>query len=123
MFAVGLPDNDWGRVMAWARQTPAGSQWLADPLHALLYGTSVRVAGERDVFVEAAKDQAIGMYDRGVAMRTRDRVAAIGDFHALTAARARDLASTYGIDFLVSDERLDLPVAFESGALRVYRLR
>jgi hypothetical protein len=123
MFAVGLPDNEWGRVMAWARQSPADSQWLADPLHALLYGTSVRVAGERDVFVEAAKDQAIGMYDRGVAMRTRDRVAAIGDFHALTAAHARDLASTYGIDFLVTGERLDLPLAFESGGLRVYRLR
>jgi hypothetical protein len=123
MFALGVRDSDWGRVMAWARQSPIDSQWLADPLHALLYGTSVRVAGERDVFVEAAKDQAIGMYDRGVAMRTRDRVAAIGDFHALTASRARDLASTYGIDFLVSDERLDLPVAFQSGKLRVYRLR
>ncbi len=123
MFSVGVRDNDWGRVMAWARSSPPDSQWLADPLHALLYGTSVRVAGERDVFVEAAKDQAIGMYDRGVAIRTRDRVAAIGDFHALTAERARQLASAYGIDFLVTDERLDLPVAFQSGALRVYRLR
>ena len=64
--------------MAWARTTDSGSGWLADPLHAVVYGTSVRVAGERDVFVEAVKDAAIGMYDRDIAMRT-----------ARPAARAR----------------------------------
>jgi hypothetical protein len=123
MFATGLPDSDWGRAMAWARRSSPSSHWLADPTHAVLYGTSVRVAGERDVFVEALKDQAIGMYDRPVAMRTRDRVAALGDFHTLTPERALALAATYDIDFLVTDERLDLPVAFASGALTVYRLR
>ena len=123
MFATGLPDSDWGRAMAWARQSPPASQWLADPDHAVRYGTSLRVAGERDVFVEASKDRAIGMYDRTVAMRTRDRVAEIGNFYALTPARARELAAAHDIDFLVTDERLDLPVAFEAGRLAIYRLR
>ena len=88
-----VPDNDWGRTMAWARNTPPDSGWLADPMHAVLYGTSLRVAGERDVFVEAVKDAAIGMYERSVAIRTRDRIAAVGDFAALTPARARTLGA------------------------------
>ena len=73
--------------MAWARQSPPASHWLPHPSHAFLYGTSLRVAGERDVFVEVSKDQAIGMYDRPTAMRTRDRLAAIGDFDAPDARR------------------------------------
>ncbi len=118
-----VPDNDWGRTMAWARNTPPGSGWLADPMHAVLYGTSLRVAGERDVYVEAVKDAAIGMYERSVAIRTRDRIAAVGDFGALTPERARTLAAQYGLDYLVAEQPLDLPLAFESGKLKVYRLR
>ncbi len=53
-----------------ARQRVAGA-----PGHAVQYGTSLRVAAERDVFVEGIKDAAIGMYERDVAMRTRDRLA------------------------------------------------
>lgn len=117
-----IRDDDWGRVMAWARTTDRSSQWLADPLHAVYFGTSLRVAGERDVFVEAVKDAAIGMYDRDVAMRTRDRLAELGDPAQLTAERARNLASAHGLDYLVTDRTLDLPLAFESGSLRVYRL-
>jgi hypothetical protein len=123
MFALGLTDNDWGRAMAWARQSSPTTHWLADPMHAVLYGTSVRVAGERDVFVEAVKDDAVGMYDRAVAMRTRDRVRELGDFHALTPERARALAAAYDIDFLVTEEKLELPVVFVSGKLTIYRLR
>jgi hypothetical protein len=92
-------------------------------MHAVLYGTSVRVAGERDVFVELNKDRAIGMYARDVAIRTRDRAALLVDFPALTAARARELAGAFGLDYLVTEAALDLPVAFRSGPLRVYRLR
>jgi hypothetical protein len=120
---IDIRDDDWGRVMAWARTTDPGSGWLADPMHAVLYGSSVRVAAGRDVFVEAVKDASIGMYDRGVAMRTRDRADAAGDFGALNAERARALAQAYDLDYLVADRAIDLPVAFESGALRVYRLR
>jgi hypothetical protein len=117
-----VPDTDWGRAMAWARRTPPGSGWVADPLHAVKYGTSLRVAGERDVFVEAVKDAAIGMYERSTAIRTRDHLAALADFDRLTAAQARSLAARYGLDYLVTEQPLDLPLEFQSGALRVYRL-
>ena len=120
---LGIRDDDWGRVMTWAKTTPVSSQWLADPYHAALYGTSLRVAGQRDVFLEEIKDTAIGMYDRPVAMRTSERIAALGDFAALTPARARALAAQYGLDYLVTEQPMDLPLAFSSGAIRVYRLR
>jgi hypothetical protein len=118
-----VPDNDWGRTMAWVRSTAPDSGWLADPMHAVLYGTSLRVAGERDVFVEAVKDAAIGMYERSVAIRTRDRIAAVGDFARLTPERARTLGAQYGLDYVVTEQPLDLPLAFQSGKLRVYRLK
>lgn len=120
---LSIPDNDWGRVMAWARRTGKDAGWLADPMHAVLYGSSVRVAGQRDVFVEAVKDAAIGMYEREVAIRTDRRIREVGDFSALTVEAARRIASGYDMDYLVTESRLDLPIAFESGALRVYRLR
>ncbi len=120
---VRINDDDWGRAMAWARGSRAGSGWLADPGHAVRYGTSVRVAGERDVFVEAIKDGAVGMYDRSVALRTRERVEALGDFTTLTPERARALSSQYDLDYLVSERSMDLPLEFSSGAVRIYRLR
>lgn len=120
---IRLPDSDWGRVMAWARTTPEGSGWLADPMHAVKYGTSLRVAGERDVYVEAVKDAAIGMYDRATAIRTRDHLARVQDFSRLTAAAARAIGAREGLDYLITDQDLDLPPAFRSGALRVYSLR
>jgi hypothetical protein len=109
--------------MAYARGTDRSAGWLADPLHAAAYGTSVRLAGERDVYVEAIKDSALGMYDRRIALGIRDRLIALGDFRALTPDRARELATAYNLDFLVTAARLELPVAFEAGSLRVYRIR
>jgi hypothetical protein len=120
---IDIKDDDWGRVMAWARTTDVRSGWLADPMHAVWYGTSVRVAAGRDVMVEAVKDAAIGMYDRRIAIRTRDRIAAVGEFGALTGKRARALAATYDLDYLVTEHLVDLPLAFDSGRLKVYRLR
>jgi hypothetical protein len=122
-ITLDLPHTDWGRVMAWARTSPIDSHWLADPLHAPIYGTSVRVAGERDVFVEEVKDEAIGMYDRAVAIRTRDRLAALGDFRRLTVDRLHELTAEYGLDFIVTEQPLQLPIAFSSGPVHVYRLR
>jgi len=116
-----IEDDDWGRVMAWARKTGKGSGWLADPLHA--DGTSVRVAGERDVFVEAVKDTALGMYDRDIAVRTDTRLRELAYFSILTPETARELGTRYDLDYLVTERTLDLPLAFGSGALRVYRLR
>jgi hypothetical protein len=81
------------------------------------------MAARRDVFVEAAKDAAIGMYDRRIAMQTRDRLQAVGDFHALAPARARQLGADHGLDYLVTESDLTLPLAFQSGPIRVYRLR
>ena len=118
-----VADDDWGRVMAWARRTDRSSGWLADPDHAARYGTSVRVAARRDVFVEAIKDGAVGMYERGVALRTRDRVRAVGDFPALTPEGARALAVAYDLDFLITEQPIALPEVFRSGRLGVYRLR
>jgi hypothetical protein len=63
------------------------------------------------------------MYDRGIAMRTRDRLAAVGDFSSLTAAHAVELGRRYELDYLVTDRTLGLPVVFQSGTLRIYRLR
>lgn len=120
---IDVPVDDWGRTMAWAKTTSTGSGWIADPMHAIKYGTSVRVAGARDVLVEAVKDTAIGMYDRAVAMRTRDRVREVGDFDRLTADRARQLGAAYDLDYLVTETPMALPLAFESGAIRVYRLK
>jgi hypothetical protein len=120
---LDIADDDWGRAMRWARSTDVRSGWLADPIHAVRYGTSLRVAGERDVFVEAIKDTAIGMYDRAIAIRTRDRLAALGDFAMLDAGRARGLAGRYELDYLITERPVDLPLAFESGRIRVYRLR
>jgi hypothetical protein len=123
LVQVGIRDDDWGRAMAYARGTDRSAGWLADPLHAAAYGTSVRLAGERDVYVEAIKDSALGMYDRRIALGIRDRLIALGDFRALTPDRARELAAAYNLDFLVTAARLELPVAFEAGSLRVYRIR
>jgi hypothetical protein len=120
---VYLRDDDWGRAMAWAQTTDVKSGWLADPIHAAIYGSSVRLAGRRDVLVEALKDGALGLYDRAVAMRTQERLEAIGNFDAMTTAHARALAGRYDLDYLITEQRLQLPVAFESGALRVYTLR
>ena len=119
---IDVRDDDWGRVMAWARAQDRTTAWLADPSHAAQHGTSVRVAARRDVFVEAFKDAALGMYDRRLAFRTRDRIAALGDFTALDAARARALAAQHDLDFLVTESALELPLLFESGRLRVYRI-
>lgn len=118
-----IADNDWGRAMAWARSTDERSGWLADPMHAVLYGTSIRVAAGRDVLVEAVKDSAVGLYDRATAIRTRDAIAAAGDFSALDAAGARALGAAYDLDYLIAERDFDLPVAFPSGRLRIYRLR
>ena len=120
---IDLPEGDWKRAMIWAQGTDRGSHWLADPYHAARYGSSLRVAGRRDVFVEEIKDSAIGMYDRDVAVRTRDRMAALGNFDSLAAAGAQQLAARFDLDYLIAEKPLDLPVAFRSGTLTVYRLR
>ena len=123
LVQLTIPDDDWGRVMAWARTTDRDSAWLADPLHAALYGTSLRVAAERDVLVEALKDPALGIYDREIARRTDERTRVLAHFLNLSAEDALRIGAKYDLDYLIVAKTLDLPLAFESGPLRVYRLR
>ncbi|HXH06890.1 MAG TPA: hypothetical protein VNI83_09905 [Vicinamibacterales bacterium] len=122
LVQVGLPAGDWRDAMAWAAQTPKDTHWLADPGHAFRYGSSLRIAAGRDVFLEGSKDGALAIYDRQVAARVLERVQAIGDFSALTAARARALAARYDLDYLVTEARLELPVFYRAGRLFIYRL-
>jgi hypothetical protein len=120
---LGPAQTDWEQVMRWLQTTPAGSNVLADPGHAWRYGTSVRAAALRDVYLEEVKDSAIAIYSRDVAMRVADRIRALGPFDALTAAQAQALAAKYDLDYLVTERDVDLPIVFRAGPFRVYRLR
>jgi hypothetical protein len=63
------------------------------------------------------------MYERDVAIRTRDRLTELEDYDRLTAGRALGLAAKYDLDFMVSEQDLALPVAYSSGLLKIYRLK
>jgi hypothetical protein len=53
-----------------------------------------------------------------------ERATAIGDFGALGAPLARDLAARYDLDYLVTESRgLDLPVAYSNARFVIYDLR
>jgi hypothetical protein len=123
IFAVDIQQGDWRDAMAWARATEPGTGWLADPVHAAKYGSSVRAAGHRDVLLEQLKDRAIAMYDRDVAMRIADRERALAVLAWDTPDGARALARRFGLDYLVIDRELDLPLAHRSGSLFIYRIR
>jgi hypothetical protein len=122
LFEAGVP-GDWGAVARWAEFTPRGTGWLVHPNHASKYGTSFRMAAGRDVFVEAVKDAAIGMYDRSIALRTRDRQRMVEEFDQLSPERAHEIGAAANLDYLVTESPTALPLAFQSGALHVYRLR
>lgn len=123
LFAVQIGNADWRDAMTWAQSTPPNSGWLADPLHAARYGSSLRAAGHRDVFVEDIKDSAIAMYDRTIAMRVADRDRALAEHPWDTVDGAQALARAYGLDYLVIDRALPLVEAHRSGSLYIYRLR
>jgi hypothetical protein len=121
LFGTAVP-GDWGRIAVWAQATPKDTGWLADPVHAARYGTSLRMAAARDVYVEGTKDAAIGMYDRTIAFRTRDRLREVGDFPALSVEQIQALGHQYGLGYFISEQQYSLPLAFEAGAIRVYRI-
>jgi hypothetical protein len=123
MFAVDVQHGDWRDAMAFARTTDPRSGWLADPIHAAKYGSSLRAAGHRDVLMEALKDRAIAMYDRGIALRVADRLRALESLPWDTPDGARALARRFGLDYLIVDRELELPLVHRSGALFIYRLR
>jgi hypothetical protein len=123
LFAVHLPATPWERAMAWVKQQPGDIHLLADPGHAWRYGTSIRVSAERDVLLEDVKDSAVAIYSRQVAVRYLERLRAIGDFNELTADKARQLAGEYGLDYVVTEADLELPVSYRNQQFRIYALR
>jgi hypothetical protein len=123
LFELHLPEDPWEDAMRWLSRQPLDVGVLADPGHAWKYGTSVRVAAGRDVFLEEVKDSAIAMYARDVAERVVERTRAIGDFTALTPERARELAAEYDLTYLVTEQPLSLPVAYRNSRFGIYHLR
>lgn len=123
VLTVDLADSDWHLLMRWAGTLPVGTHFLADPTHAARYGTSVRVAGRRDVFLELVKDSALAIYSSEVAARVAERMEEIGDFASLTEGRAEELARRYDLDYLITEQPLALPVVQQAGPIVVYSLR
>jgi hypothetical protein len=120
---LSLPHTDWRDAMDWLKTTPLTAHVLADPGHAWRYGSSVRVAASRDVYLEEVKDAALAIYSRPVAMRVAERTRALGSFDAMTPQSARDLARRFEIDYLVSEHALDLPIVYRNARFFIYRLR
>jgi len=122
IVAVQLPATDWTDAMSWIARTPPSSHVLADPGHAWKYGTSVRVAGERDVYLEEVKDVALALYSRDVAMRVLGRIQDAVGFDSITPERALALAHQYDLDYLVIDHDMNLPLAYRNAQFRIYAL-
>jgi hypothetical protein len=120
---LDLAADQWRDAMTWLATTPVSVHVLADPGHAWKYGSSVRVAAARDVFLEEAKDSAFAIYSRDTAIRVIERTREIGDFERLTTARARELAGRYDLDYLVVDRPFDLPVAYRNQRFAIYSLK
>lgn len=122
-FAFDLPRDDWATALRWVEaNTPASAYVLADPGHAWKLGTAVRIGAARDVYLEETKDVAMAMYSREAARRVSARIAATQGFADWPVAELRALAAREGLDLLVSDRVLDLPVAYRTGAISVYQL-
>ena len=109
--------------MRWISRTPADTHVLADPGHAWKYGTSVRVSGQRDVYLEEVKDLALALYSRDVAVEALQRIRDAQNFGALTPDQFAVARSRYDLDYLVADRDLDLPLAYRNEQFRVYSRR
>ncbi len=121
--SLALAATEWTDVMAWLRTQPASWHVLADPGHAWLFGSSVRVSARRDTMLEASKDTAMALYDRGVALRVAERTAALE--HGITADRLGALDDRYQLDVLVTDDAtpFDRPILYRNARFVVYDLR
>ena len=80
------------------------------------------VCDSQEQLVEEVKDSAIAIYSRDVAVRYLERIEAIGDFGALSAPRALELAAMYDLDYLVTEADLPLPLAYKNAQFRIYSL-
>lgn len=120
-----LPDDEWTDAMTFLRSQPAGLHVLADPGHALKYGTSVRVAALQDTVLEQSKDSSMAMYDRALAMRVGDRMTALSGFEDMSGDQLRGLGARFDADVLVFDaaRQFDFPRLYENRRFVVYALR
>ena len=119
---IGIPQDNWTDAMHWLAQTPTDAHVLADPGHAWKYGSSVRVAAERDVLVEEVKDAAVALYSRDVAMWVLGRLQDAQHFDTLTPEQFHALASRYDLDYLVVDHDVALPLVYRNQQFRIYQL-
>jgi hypothetical protein len=122
VLQVELAPDEWRDAMRWIGRQPSDVHVLADPGHAWRFGSSVRVAAARDVYLEDVKDAAIAVYSRDMAMRVLGRRRALGDFSALTRERALALARKYDLDYLLAERVINLPLAYRNARFRVYAL-
>lgn len=125
LVAWRLPNDEWMDTMNWLRTQPVTINVLADPGHGWRYGSSVRLAALRDTVLEQIKDTALAMYDHDVAVRVRDRVAALNGFEDFSTAQIRDAGARYQADVVIVERsrKLDLPVLHENARFSVYDLR
>jgi hypothetical protein len=122
LVSINLPNDNWTDAMRWVSRTPPDSHVLADPGHAWKYGSSVRVSGERDLYLEEVKDAALALYSREIAMRVLERIQDAQDFGAITPERARALTTKYDLNYLVLDHDIALPMVYRNDQFRVYLL-
>jgi hypothetical protein len=123
LVSMNLPNDSWNDAMKWISRTSPGSHVLADPGHAWKYGTSVRVAAERDLYLEDVKDVALALYSRDIAMRVLGRIQDAHDFDALGPERAKALATQYDLNYLVLDRDMNLPMVYRNDRFRIYALK
>jgi len=120
---VGFPQDNWTDAMQWISNTPPDTHVLADPGHAWKYGSSVRVTGERDVYLEEVKDLALALYSRDVAVEALRRIADARGFDSFSPEELRAFAARYDLDYLVAEHNVDLPVVYRNEQFRVYSLK
>jgi hypothetical protein len=120
---VGFPQDNWTDVMQWISTTPPDTHVLADPGHAWKYGSSVRVSGERDVYLEEVKDLALALYSRDVAVEALRRIADARGYDSFSPGELRAFAARYDLDYLVAEHTVDLPVVYRNAQFRVYSLK
>ena len=122
---VSLAATPWTDAMAWIRSQPGALHVFADPGHAWKYGVGVRQAAAKDTFLETVKDSAMAMYDRDVAIRVAERVAATGRFDEMSTDEIKALDATFGFDLFVAeaDRPFVFPVLFRNSRFVIYDLR
>jgi hypothetical protein len=123
LFAVSLVASPWMDAMHWIAGQPLNVHVVAAPDHAFKYGVSVRVAACRDVLLEDDKDSAVAMYSRPIAQRIVERRNALANFSSLTAASALELATRFGVDYLVTEAALPLREVYRNTQFRIYALK